>query len=56
VTKKDELISGSYVQALPSHIGSFEGDEKLRILKEKLKYLQLMGSWRCLRSWITGRG
>ncbi len=36
---KDELISWSYVQALPPHIGSFDGDVKLKVLKEKLKSL-----------------
>ena len=36
---EDELIPWSYVQALPSNIGSFEGDVKLNILKEKLNDL-----------------
>ena len=36
---KDELIPWSYVQALPSNIGSFTGDVKLRVLKEKLNDL-----------------
>ena len=36
---KDELISWSYVQPLPPNIGSFDGDVKLKILKEKLKGL-----------------
>jgi magnesium transporter len=36
---KDELISWSYVQALPPNIGSFDGDVKLKVLKEKLKGL-----------------
>ena len=35
----DELIPWSYVQALPSNIGSFKGDVKLNILKEKLNDL-----------------
>jgi CBS domain-containing protein/sporulation protein YlmC with PRC-barrel domain len=34
-----ELIPWSYVQALPSNIGSFKGDVKLNILKEKLNDL-----------------
>ena len=36
---EDELIPWSYVQALPSNIGSFKGDVKLNILKEKLNDL-----------------
>jgi len=36
---KDVLIPWSYVQALPSNIGSFTGDVKLKILKEKLNDL-----------------
>ena len=36
---KDVLIPWSYVQALPSNIGSFTGDVKLNILKEKLNDL-----------------
>jgi len=36
---EDELIPWSYVQALPSNIGSFRGDVKLNILKEKLNDL-----------------
>ena len=36
---KDELIPWSYVQALPPNIGSFTGDVKLRVLKEKLNGL-----------------
>jgi magnesium transporter len=32
----EELIPWSYVQALPPNIGSFTGDVKLKILKEKL--------------------
>ena len=34
---KDELIPWSYVQALPPNIGSFDGDVKLKVLKDKLK-------------------
>ena len=37
--KKDELIPWSYVQALPPNIGSFDGDVKLKVLKDKLKGL-----------------
>jgi hypothetical protein len=33
------LIPWFYVQALPPNIGSFTGDVKLNILKEKLNYL-----------------
>ena len=33
---KRETLSWSYVQPLPEHIGSFKGDVKLNILKEKL--------------------
>ena len=40
---KDKLISWSYVQALPSNIGSFDGDVKLKILKEKLNDLPPVG-------------
>jgi CBS domain-containing protein/sporulation protein YlmC with PRC-barrel domain len=36
---EDEFIPWSYVQALPSNIGSFKGDVKLNILKEKLNDL-----------------
>jgi CBS domain-containing protein/sporulation protein YlmC with PRC-barrel domain len=36
---EDELIPWSYVQALPSNIGSFKGNVKLNILKEKLNDL-----------------
>jgi CBS domain-containing protein len=36
---EDELIPWSYVQTLPSNIGSFKGDVKLNILKEKLNDL-----------------
>jgi len=36
---EEELIPWSYVQALPSNIGSFTGDVKLNILKEKLNDL-----------------
>ncbi len=36
---KDGLIPWSYVQALPPNIGSFTGDVKLRVLKEKLNDL-----------------
>lgn len=36
---KDELIPWSYVQALPPNIGSFDGDVKLKVLKDKLKGL-----------------
>ncbi len=36
---KDELIPWSYVQALPPNIGSFTGDVKLKVLKEKLNDL-----------------
>jgi len=36
---KDVLIPWSYVQALPPNIGSFTGDLKLNILKEKLNDL-----------------
>lgn len=36
---KDELIPWSYVQALPPNIGSFTGDLKLKVLKEKLNDL-----------------
>jgi len=35
IIKKDTL-SWSYVQPLPKHIGSFKGDVKLTVLKEKL--------------------
>lgn len=36
---EEELIPWSYVQALPPNIGSFTGDVKLRVLKEKLNDL-----------------
>jgi magnesium transporter len=36
---KDVLIPWSYVQALPPNIGSFKGDVKLKVLKEKLNDL-----------------
>jgi magnesium transporter len=36
---KEKLIPWFYVQALPSNIGSFTGDVKLNILKEKLNDL-----------------
>lgn len=36
---KEELIPWSYVQALPHDIGSFTGDLKLKVLKEKLNDL-----------------
>jgi len=36
---KDELIPWSYVQALSPNIGSFTGDVKLKVLKEKLNDL-----------------
>lgn len=36
---KNMLIPWFYVQALPPNIGSFTGDVKLNILKEKLNYL-----------------
>ncbi len=36
---KEELIPWSYVQALPHNIGSFTGDLKLKVLKEKLNDL-----------------
>jgi magnesium transporter len=36
---KEELIPWSYVQALPLNIGSFTGDVKLNVLKEKLNDL-----------------
>jgi magnesium transporter len=35
----DMLIPWSYLQSLPSDIGSFTGDVKLSILKEKFSYL-----------------
>ncbi|MGE5465479.1 MAG: magnesium transporter MgtE N-terminal domain-containing protein [Syntrophothermus sp.] len=36
---KEELIPWSYVQPLPPNIGSFTGDLKLKVLKEKLNDL-----------------
>jgi len=33
---KKDTLSWSYVQPLPKHIGSFKGDVKLNVLKEKL--------------------
>jgi len=36
---KNMLIPWFYIQALPPNIGSFTGDVKLNILKEKLNYL-----------------
>ncbi len=35
-----ELLSWTFVQSLPTQMGSFEGDVKLNVLKEKLSELQ----------------
>jgi sporulation protein YlmC with PRC-barrel domain len=37
--RRNMLIPWSYVQALPLNIGSFTGDVKLKVLKDKLNYL-----------------
>lgn len=34
--RAEQLISWMYIQPLPSHISSFKGDVKLKVLKEKL--------------------
>lgn len=35
-TDKDQMISWTYIQPLPTNIGSFKGDVKLTVLKENL--------------------
>jgi len=35
-TPEDQMISWTYIQALPTNIGSFKGDVKLKVLKENL--------------------
>jgi magnesium transporter len=53
---KDELIPWSYVQPLSQNIGSFDGDVKLKVLKENLKGIPPVDIGKYLKTWTMSRG